>query len=499
MANDVQDPTQELARLRARVAELERVEHDRVEAMRAVEASERRLRQIIDLVPHMIFAKDEAGHFILANQAVADAYGTTVEALIGRKHDTLHETASEMAEMRAEDEHVIKHGRPKYVPEAIFTDASGRRRVVQKMKIPYAPTGLDGRAILGVAIDITPLKAAQHGLIRSEAALRESEQRFQQVASSIHHVLWLTDWSNHSIIYCNEAYDRIWGRPRESLYAHATDWVDAIHPDDRERVSRAFFTITSKDRFDERYRIVRPDGTVRWIRDRGYPVRNEKGEVHRIAGIAEDITEQKIAEDRQRFLINELDHRVKNNLASVQSVAQQTRASVETLDEFADAFGARLQAMAIAHETLAGHRWEGAELRVLLRRLTEPYWRGVRSRVDLSGDDILLSPEVTMPLCLVLNELVTNAAKYGAFAHDDGHVDVAWTVDRSVDPGALDLTWTERGCSGIEPPSRSGFGTKLIRRMTAYELRGETELDFAPTGLRCRIRFPLPAPPVESI
>jgi PAS domain S-box-containing protein len=443
----------------------------------------------------MIFAKDAEGRFILANQAVADAYGTTVEALIGTRQETVHTATNELARMLEEDRLVMRHGRPKYVPESSFTDSSGRRRILQKMKIPYSPEGLDRPAVLGVAIDITPLKAAQHGLIRSEAALRESEQRFQQVALAIHHVLWLTDWSDHTIIYCNEAYERIWGRPRESLYAHATDWVDAIHPDDRERVSRAFFTIAEREHFDERYRIVQPDGTVRWIRDRGYPVRNEEGEVHRIAGIAEDITEQKKVEDRQKFLMHELDHRVKNNLASVQSVAQQTLASVSTMEAFAEAFTTRLHAMAIAHETLAGRHWEGAELRVLLGRLTEPYWRGVASQVELTGRDILLSPEITMPLCLVLNELVTNAAKHGALTREDGEVRIEWTVDASDDAQTLDLTWTEHGCTDVTAPTRTGFGTKLIQRMTAYELRGDADLDFAPTGVRCRIRFPLPDRP----
>jgi diguanylate cyclase (GGDEF)-like protein/PAS domain S-box-containing protein len=133
---------------------------------------------------------------------------------------------------------------------------------------------------------------------RAEAELRESELRFRQLAENIREVFWLTDPGKNEILYVSPAYEDIWGRRRESVYAEAREWIDAIHPEDRERVLQAAQTRQASGEYAEEYRIRRPDGSLRWIRDRAFPVLRDGKEVYRIAGIAEDITEQKQAQTR---------------------------------------------------------------------------------------------------------------------------------------------------------------------------------------------------------
>jgi PAS domain S-box-containing protein len=134
----------------------------------------------------------------------------------------------------------------------------------------------------------------------TEQALRESAQRLRQLTENIREVFWITSADGREMVYVSPAYEEIWGRTCQSLYKQPTDWSNAIHAEDRDRVTKAFFQGTSQAGFNEEYRIVRPDSSLRWIWDRGFPIRNDAGEVHRIAGIAEDITERKRAEDALR-------------------------------------------------------------------------------------------------------------------------------------------------------------------------------------------------------
>jgi len=127
--------------------------------------------------------------------------------------------------------------------------------------------------------------------------LRESEERLKQIADTIEDVFWITDWSSHRTLFASPAYENIWGRSLQSLYDNRTGWADAIHPDDRQRAWESFVQLDQEDDYDEEYRLVRPDGSIRWIWDRGFPVRDESGQIYRVAGIAQDITERKRAEE----------------------------------------------------------------------------------------------------------------------------------------------------------------------------------------------------------
>jgi PAS domain S-box-containing protein len=182
-----------------------------------------------------------------------------------------------------------------------------------------------GSRWFGTLQDVTEQKRFEERLKNKAEELRESELRFRQLAESIGEVFWLTDPAKNQILYVSEAYERVWGRSRESLYGSPRDWIDAIHSEDRERVALAAEQQASGS-YAEEYRIVRPDGSVRWIRDRAFPVFRNGGEVYRIAGIAEDITERKRVEDGVRRLNADLERRVAERTAELEAVNQELQA-----------------------------------------------------------------------------------------------------------------------------------------------------------------------------
>jgi two-component sensor histidine kinase len=203
-----------------------------------------------------------------------------------------------------------------------------------------------------------------------------------------------------------------------------------------------------------------------------------------------DMTERKRAEEQQTTMVAELNHRVKNILAIVQSVAAQTMRSSGTLENFSGAFTGRLKALAIAHDVLTETRWIGIGLGELLAAVLAPFRSADESRVSISGPAILLPARVVVPLSMVLHELATNAAKYGALSTRRGRVDITWQLTGGNDRSVA-LVWHERDGPTVNASAATGFGTKLIDRVISHDLDGKTEIDFDPAGVRCTIAFPL--------
>lgn len=347
---------------------------ERQKAEAAVRDSERRLRQIIDLVPHMVFVKDRRGKLLLVNQAVADVFNTTVEALVGKHLSEVHADADEARQMLEEDREVLEKGRPKFVSESILTDRNGIKHVVQKAKVPFHVAGTNEPLILGVAVDVT---------------------------------------------------------------------------------------------------------------------------------------ERKKAEQQQMMMIQELDHRVKNTLAQVLSIAEQTATGAMSMPEFLTAFNGRVRSLALAHELLAHAHWEGADLRAIVQRTLAPFAPPDCGRVVIEGPSVLMSAKTAPLISMIIHELATNAAKHGALSTGQGKVHVRWNARREPSspgtiPGSetgtdagdreLHLTWTESGGPPVKPPAqrpRGGFGTMLMEQAPSYQLHGQATLTFAPTGLKYELRVPL--------
>jgi two-component sensor histidine kinase len=212
----------------------------------------------------------------------------------------------------------------------------------------------------------------------------------------------------------------------------------------------------------------------------------------RATGVAFDITERKLWEERQRLLINELNHRVKNTLATVQSIAMQSfRDTGAASGANFTAFQNRLFALARAHDILTRDNWEGAELREIVGEVVEPYCRQSGGRCDIEGPRLRLTPSMALALSMAVHELATNAAKYGSLSVSTGQVSISWTI-MPGEPKHLSLIWQERGGPRVAPPTRRGFGTRLIERSLAQELAGDVNLAYDPSGVVCTIKAPLP-------
>jgi two-component sensor histidine kinase len=211
-----------------------------------------------------------------------------------------------------------------------------------------------------------------------------------------------------------------------------------------------------------------------------------------------DMTARKRVEEQQTTMVAELNHRVKNILAVVQSVAAQTVRASNSLESFADAFTGRLKALATAHDILTHTRWLGIGLNELLIAVLAPHRLADESRVKIVGPSILLPVQAVMPLSMVVHELTTNAAKYGALSTRQGTIEITWKVSGSGANTSVGLVWQERGGPKVKVDRTMGFGTRLIDHVVGHDLDGKTRADFDPAGVRWTIAFRVAGPAAGS-
>jgi two-component sensor histidine kinase len=221
------------------------------------------------------------------------------------------------------------------------------------------------------------------------------------------------------------------------------------------------------------------------------PITGVDGRVTGIFVEGSDVTDRVWAAEHQQLLINELNHRVKNTLATVQSIVSQTLCTAPGHAEARVAIERRLVALSRVHDVLTRESWEGAGLREIITQAVEPFRGPGETRIHLHGPEIRLSPRMALDLAMALHELATNALKYGALSNATGEVDVTWSVDRRPDPPCLALRWQERGGPPVATPTRRGFGARLIERSLARAVGGEARLAFLPAGVVCLIDAPI--------
>ena len=203
------------------------------------------------------------------------------------------------------------------------------------------------------------------------------------------------------------------------------------------------------------------------------------------------VLERKRTEEHQRLLLNELNHRVKNTLAVIQSIAAQTFRGEAAAPEARQAFESRLTALADAHDMLTGRNWEAASLSQVIER-SGIGCGAAPGRLSVEGEDVELAPRTAVSIAMALHELCTNAVKYGALSTEEGRVTISWTLTGSGGERRLRLCWSEAGGPPVAPPQRRGFGSRMVERGLAAELGGTVELQFRPEGVRCLVDAPLP-------
>jgi PAS domain S-box-containing protein len=241
---------------------------------------------------------------------------------------------------------------------------------------------------------------------------------------------------------------------------------------------------------DERWH-VRKDGSLFFAHGLMMPLKGSEHGARGFLKILRDRTERRRAEERQELLIRELHHRVRNTLATVQAVASSTIRSAESMEEFSDAFLGRINALSKTHSLLTDDYWQAASLRELLAFQLGPYEDGSEPQVVLEGPPVDLPSELAVPISMAIHELTTNAAKYGSLSAEGGHLRVSWTVRQEGGERVLHLEWAERNGPLVEPPTREGFGSRLLERVLTTQARANVKIDYRPEGLCFEADIPL--------
>lgn len=259
-------------------------------------------------------------------------------------------------------------------------------------------------------------------------------------------------------------------------------WLSNIHPEDMPALEACASAFLHQKPFQTEFRLRRWDGAWRWMLDTGIPRFTPTGRFAGYIGCCTDITDRKLAEEQREVLIRELDHRVKNTLATVQALANATLPGSPAAQSY---FG-RLKALAQAHRLLAETSWDGGCLETIVTTVLAPY----SERAHIHGGGVRLAPRAAQTVCMAVHELTTNAVKYGALSAPEGRIAVSWSIFGGCSDGVLSMSWHEFGGPTANGPIQKGFGCKLIEQAVPYELDGRTELRFSPDGLSCMIEMP---------
>lgn len=295
----------------------------------------------------------------------------------------------------------------------------------------------------------------------------------------------------HRFIYANKALLDMWGMRWEEaagktcLELGYAPWHAAMHDDEIEQVIATRRPVRGEVPFPH---------TTEGTRVYDYiftPVFGPDGQVEAIAGSTRDITERTRHAEHLQLLVNELNHRVKNTLATVQSIARQTFANAEGMDDACGKIEERLLALASAHDVLTRENWHSADVAELARGLAAQGRFDAR-QFEVQGESCRIDPRRAMALAMALHELCANAARHGALSTPDGSVHIAWQRNRRGDGEELELVWRERGGPQVQPPAQRGFGSRLLERGLKHDMGGNVDLAFEPEGVTFRVSIPLP-------
>jgi PAS domain S-box-containing protein len=322
---------------------------------------------------------------------------------------------------------------------------------------------------------------------RAEEELREKEERLRLATQAGKVGVWEWDAAKNRLNWTDALYP-MHGIENQDFPGTIEGYYDLVHPDDRAEVHRRLKDAVEHNApFELEFRIRKPNGRIGWLYTNAIAVRDHHG-APRVLGATLDITQRKESEAERDLLVAELSHRVKNTLATVISIAQQSFARGPSIEEARSSFAGRIRALAQTHSRLAEGNWSGVSFGAMLRDELLPYIREDSTNIRLSGPTIALPVKCAVVLGMAVHELVTNAAKYGALSEKAGVVSVAW---EKTPENELHIVWQERGGPPVSSPNRSGFGSLLLERALASDLKGKVKMDFRREGLVCDIVLPL--------
>ena len=442
----------------------------------AVEHAKPRLETLIQALPAAIYTTDAAGRITFFNEAAAELWGCRPE--IGT------------SEFCGSWKLYWPDGRPLPHGECPMAVALKEQRPIRGMEavaerpdgtlvhfVPYPTPLFDNSGTLigavNMLVDISDRKRATLDAQRLASIVESSDDAI--ISKGLDGII--TSW--------NRGAERLFGYIAEEVIGKP---VTILIPEDRMNEEPEIL-----DRIRRGERIDHYD-TVRRRKDGGLidisltisPLKDADGRIIGASKIARDITERKRAQEQQKLLVNEMQHRIKNSLATIQAIATQT------LNQHAkerDAFIARLHALGSAHDLLTSKTWERAPLRAIVTRVLEPFQEKLNERITIDGpDDLWLDSTTSVAVAMALHELSTNAVKYGALSNGAGRVSIVWECDFPAN--RVKLVWQESGGPEVSPPKQKGFGSHLIERAFGGQLGG-SELRFNPKGLSCTLEVAL--------
>jgi PAS domain S-box-containing protein len=338
------------------------------------------------------------------------------------------------------------------------------------------------------------VRARTGELEESNARLLESEQRRSLALAAGRMGSWDWDWINGDWMW-DEGQYRIFGVDPQSFVVNPANVQALLHPEDFDELREAMAQFSKgASSYETEFRVVRPNGEIRWCVGTAAATVDKSGRVIRVSGVTVDITERKRAEERQNLLTREVDHRAKNALALAQSIVRLTRG--DNVKSYIQAVEGRISALARVHTILSLSSWQGAEIRKLVDEELAPYAMG--DQIAFNGSNIQLQPATAQTLAMALHELVTNSAKYGALSTLSGRLTIKWEVEADV----LQMLWEERDGPLVERPASRGFGTRSVIASIESQLGGQAEFDWRSEGLVCRLSVPMmakAAPPRSRI
>lgn len=367
----------------------------------------------------------------------------------------------------------------------IVRPGSGEVRWIAARGAPVPVASDEPLRLIGVIYDVTASKEA-------EEALRSSEERFQLAMGAVSGLIYDWDVKSGQVYRSGGVFDLL-GVPPEEVEPTRQWWIDRLHPEDRDAVLAQMDAWLAGDEeyYDHEYRMRRGDGQWVHVWDQGRILRDAVGNPVRVVGSRADISERKRAEERQRLLMAELDHRVKNILANVGAIAHRTSQRGASIQDFIASLEGRIRAMATAHSLLSATRWEGAHLNALVTEVLAPFVSPTRRNVRFGGPEVVLTPKAAQSLALGLHELVTNAAKHGALSTPSGRIAATWEIVANSEQHLLRLHWQESNGPRVAEPKEKGFGLTVLQDMLCQDLSAQVACDFPPAGVSCSIAFPL--------
>ena len=459
---------------------------DRLQTVRTLRFTEERFRLVVENArDYAIFTTDARDRITDWYAGAEDVYGWSAEEATGQPAAIIFTPEDLMVGQDAtEIGTALRDGSAPNVRWHLRKD--GTRVFIEGVTTTLRSGDGTLRGFLKIGQDVTERREA-------DEALRESEARFRQFGEASSDLLWIRNAGTLQFEYVSPAFEAIYGRSRESVVTGDTlaRWADLIHPEDREGTLAALRQVQGGMRVTHEFRIVRAsDGEMRWIETSDFPLLDDEGRVHRIAGIAKDMTDQKAGAARLTVLVDELQHRSRNLLGVVAAVASRT---LDAGGSATETFETRLKALSRAQGLLSRFGSDTVEVGALVRAELAAHTDADPPKVVVSGPDVHLTARQVQNFALALHELTTNAVKYGALKGVDGELAVDWTVQR--DPKArrwLCLTWTESGVAvPPETVTRRGYGRELIENALSYALQARTTYELGRDGVRCRIELPL--------